>query len=89
MSHLGKGRYLDMLGRNLVIKLRNNRKTQQFYFDYRTRTIKSVQNKGWSFDIKNAGRTNEMQMWNTNSGWFQLFQYQGYYIKNVKNNKVV
>jgi hypothetical protein len=23
-----------------------------------------------SFDIKNAGRTNNMQIWSTNSGWF-------------------
>ena len=70
VSHLGEKRYLDMIGRKLVIKTRNGFKSQIFYFDQRTRTIKSQQNKGWSFDIQNSGRSHNMQMWNTNSGWF-------------------
>jgi hypothetical protein len=30
-----------------------------------------------SWDIKSAGKTNQMQIWSTNSGWFQIFRYQG------------
>ena len=69
-TRLPSGRYLDVLGRNLVIKTPNGRKSQVFWFDQRSLTIKSQQWKGWSFDIQNAGRSNNMHMWNTNSGWF-------------------
>ena len=70
VTHLRSHRYLDMLSRNLVIKTPNGRLTQVFYFDQRSKTIKSQSNRGWSFDIQNAGRSKNMQMWNTNSGWF-------------------
>jgi hypothetical protein len=32
VSELGKKRYLDLIGRNFVIKTRNGRNTQQWYF---------------------------------------------------------
>jgi hypothetical protein len=32
VSGLPKGRYLDFLGRNLVIKMQNGRRSQEFYF---------------------------------------------------------
>jgi hypothetical protein len=41
VSGLDTGRYLDFLGRNLVIKRPNGRNSQLFYFDWKTRTIKS------------------------------------------------
>jgi hypothetical protein len=28
-----------------------------------------------SWDIKNSGKTKDMQIWSTNSGWFQIFFY--------------
>jgi hypothetical protein len=40
-SGLGLGRYLDIIGRNMVIKTPNERRTQFWYFDYKTRTIKN------------------------------------------------
>jgi hypothetical protein len=30
-----------------------------------------------------------MQIWSTNSGWFQVFQLQGEYFVNPTNNKVL
>jgi hypothetical protein len=78
-----------LIGRKLVIKTKNGFNSQIFYFDQVTRTIKSHANKGWSWDIQNAGRTNNLQMWSTNSGWFQLFRYSGYNWVNVKNHKVL
>jgi hypothetical protein len=69
-SGLSSGKYLDILGRNMVIKTRTGRKTQLWYFDQRSRTIKNYQHKGWSWDIHGAGRHTNMQAWNTNSGWW-------------------
>jgi hypothetical protein len=70
VSAMSKGRYLDMINRNLVIKTANGFKSQQFWFDQKSKTIKSQHNKNWSFDIQRAGRSNNLQMWKTNSGWW-------------------
>ena len=70
VSGLPSGKYVDILGRNMVIKTRNGRKTQLWWFDQRSRTIKNYQNRGWSWDIHSAGRSSNMQAWNTNSGWW-------------------
>jgi membrane carboxypeptidase/penicillin-binding protein PbpC len=69
VSMLGRRRYLDILGRDFVIKTPNGRNTQKWYFDQRSLTIKSKSNNQ-SWDIKNSGRTNNMQVWTTNSGWW-------------------
>jgi len=70
-SGLPQGRYLDLVGRSMVIKTpADTRTTQSWYFDWKTKTIKNWKNRGWSFDIHSAGRTNRLQAWNTNSGWW-------------------
>jgi len=69
-TSLSSGRYLDMIARNMVIKTQNGFTSQQWFFDHKTKTIKSWKNKGWSWDIQNAGRSSNMQAYNTNSGWF-------------------
>lgn len=63
-------RYLDILGRNLVIKTPNGRPSQVFWFDQRTKTVKSHWQKGWSFHWSNNGKGKNMQMYNTNSQWW-------------------
>jgi hypothetical protein len=70
VSELNSHRYLDLINnRNMVIKTKNGRSTQVWYFDYRSWTIKTkLNNQSW--DIQNSGRTNNMQIWSTNSGWF-------------------
>jgi len=50
VSGLPTGKYLDFLGRNLVIKTQNGRRSQLYYFHQQTRTIRCRQNN-WSFDI--------------------------------------
>jgi hypothetical protein len=55
VSAMRKHRYLDLIGRNLVTKTPNGRKSQIFWFDYKTKTIKSQQNRGWSFNINGNG----------------------------------
>jgi len=69
ISKMKGGRYLDILGRNLVIKVPNARKSQEFYFHQPSKTIRSRWNN-LSFDIQSSGRSNNMQVWNTNSQWF-------------------
>jgi hypothetical protein len=58
-------------GRNAVLKtLVRNRNTQKFVFDGTTKTIKSWAYRGRSFDIQNAGRSSNLQVWTTNARWF-------------------
>jgi hypothetical protein len=72
----------------MVIKTPNGRKTQIWWFDQQSYTIKTKLNNQ-SFDIKSAGKTNDMQIWSTNSQWFQIFKYDGSHFHNVGNNKVL
>jgi membrane carboxypeptidase/penicillin-binding protein PbpC len=60
---------VDAENRNMVIKRRNGRRTQIWYFHQQSLTIRTRYNNQ-SWDIKNSGKTNEMQIWSTNSGWF-------------------
>jgi S-adenosylmethionine synthetase len=70
VSELKTGRYLDLINnRNMVIKTSNGRKTQQWWFDQKSLTIKTRLNNQ-SFDIVSSGRTNRMQIWSTNAGWW-------------------
>jgi membrane carboxypeptidase/penicillin-binding protein PbpC len=70
VSQLSQNRYLDLINnRNMVIKTRNGRKTQTWYFDQKSLTIKTRYNNQ-SWDIQNSGKTSNMQIWSTNSGWF-------------------
>jgi hypothetical protein len=75
ITQLPSGRYLDLVGRNMVIKTRNGLTSQEWFFDQNTRTIKSMKNKAWSWDVQSAGKSNNMQVYNTNSRWFQLFRW--------------
>jgi hypothetical protein len=70
VSALGQGRYLDLINnRNMVIKTPNGRRTQVWYFHQQSQTIRTRYNNQ-SWDIKSAGRTQDMQIWSTNSGWY-------------------
>jgi hypothetical protein len=75
ISQMKEHRYLDLIGnRNMVIKTQNGRSTQVWYFHQQSLTIRTkLNNQSW--DIKSAGRTRNMQIWSTNSGWFQIFKY--------------
>jgi hypothetical protein len=72
----------------MVIKTANGRRTQVWYFDQVSKTIKTRYNNQ-SWDIKSAGRTRDMQIWSTNARWFQIFQYQNEMFVNPTNNKVI
>lgn len=70
ISGLSSGRYLDLRGRSLVIRKFRGQTSCQWYFDQRTKTIKSVSRSNESWDIANAGRSSNLQVWRTNSGWW-------------------
>jgi len=89
VSQMKEHRYLDLINnRNFVIKTPNGRNTQTWYFHQQSLTIRTRYNNQ-SWDIKSAGRTNQMQIWSTNSGWFQIFRYQGEKFVNIQNRKVL
>jgi len=70
VSELPKHRYLDWINNNMVIKTPNGFDTQKWYFDQKSRTIKNLKQPTKSFDIQNSGRSDNLQIYNTNSGWF-------------------
>jgi hypothetical protein len=72
----------------MVIKTPNGRKTQTWYFHQASLTIRTRYNNQ-SWDIKNAGRTYDMQIWSTNSGWFQIFKYDNKQFINFSDNRVL
>ena len=90
MSRMPMHRVMELVGgRNLVIKrLARTRNTQKFVFDQTSKTIRSVAYKGRSFDIQNAGSSSNLQMWTTNSRWFQLFYLRGNNIVNTRGKYV-
>jgi hypothetical protein len=69
ISTLGRGRYIDYLGRNLVIKIQNGRTSQKWYFHQPSRTVRS-RPTNQSFDIHNSGKSNHMQYYSTSSRWW-------------------
>jgi hypothetical protein len=60
VSEMSSHRYLDLINnRNMVIKTPNARNTQRWYFHQQSLTIRTrLNNQSW--DIKNAGKTNNM-----------------------------
>jgi hypothetical protein len=89
VSQCGEKRYLDVLGNNIVVKTPNEFDSQVWFFDQRTKTIKSSLNKNKSLDIQNSGQTRNLQLWNTNGGWFQRFKFSQNYLKNVQDGRVI
>jgi hypothetical protein len=87
VTQMKSGRYLDVVGSDIVIKTPNGFKTQVWWFDQKSKTIKSESNHSKSFDIANAGRSNNLQLWATNSRWFQVFLYKNEHFVNVRGKK--
>jgi hypothetical protein len=70
VTEMKSHRYLDLINnRNFVIKTPNGRRTQVWYFHQQSLTIRTRYNNQ-SWDITNSGRTNNMQIWSTNSRWW-------------------
>jgi hypothetical protein len=87
ISMCGEKRYIDVVGRNVVVKTPNEFDSQVWYFDQKTKTIMNTLHKNKSLDIQNSGNTNNIQLWSTNGGWFQQFKYSQNYFKNTKDGR--
>jgi hypothetical protein len=59
----------------MLIKTRNGLSSQEWFFDGKTKTIKSMRTKSYSWNIKSSGTSNNMEVYNTYSRWFQLFKW--------------
>ena len=71
VSSMPMRRVLEVVGgRNVVIRRRSNRNTQRWVFDQKSKTIQSFAYRTRSFDIQNAGRSANLQIYYTNSRWF-------------------
>jgi len=70
VSKMASGRYLDMINnKNFVIKVRNGRNTQEWWFDQKSYTIKTKYNSQ-SWNIQSSGGGQKMEIQSTNSQWF-------------------
>jgi membrane carboxypeptidase/penicillin-binding protein PbpC len=68
-SEMRSKRYLDLIGSGFVIKTRNGRKTQQWWFDQKTLTIKTRYNNQ-SWDIQSSGKHANIRISGTNLKWW-------------------
>jgi hypothetical protein len=69
VTNMGEKRYIDFVSKDLVLKTQNGRTSQKWYFHRATRTIKS-RSKNQSIDIKSSGKSDVVQYYSTNSGWW-------------------
>ena len=67
VSEMKAHRYLQILNNDAVIKTPNGQTYQQFYFDQRTRTIRSMANKGYSLSIQSHGRNRDLRWEGSNA----------------------
>ena len=90
ISNLPDGRYIDLIANELVIKTRNGFPSQEWYFDQKSRTIKSWRTKSYAININGNGSTSNplLSITTTRSTWWQLFKLEGDNLKNVKDNRV-
>jgi len=75
VSQLQTGRYLDLIGTNLVLKRRNGFDSQKFFFEQKTQTVKSVMQKDKSWGIQGNGSGKNMEIYTTSGQWFQHFMW--------------
>jgi len=83
MSKLSTGRVIDSLSGGTVT-LENwsrGKASQQFFFDAKTRTIKSMQWKNKSLQISDNGKGHNLTLAKTTARWWQMWYF--------KNNQVV
>jgi hypothetical protein len=70
VTEMNSHRYVDLINnRNMVLKVPNGRNTQVWYFHQQSLSIRTKYNNQ-SWDIKSSGKSNDMQIWSTNSRWW-------------------
>jgi hypothetical protein len=89
VTQMCSGRAIRVNGRNLVLSRKTNSSSMQFFFDQKSRTIKSWSNKERSIDIQSSGASSNLQIWNTNSQWWQTFRFLGETLVSSRGRVVV
>jgi len=69
VSKMTTGRYVDLVGNNLVLKTPNSFKSQIWYFDQKSKTIKN-RRTSYSISIQSSGRGTNLSITSTNSKWW-------------------
>lgn len=69
-TKMSSGRYMDVIDNGIVIKRRNGYKTQKWYFDQKSKTIKSVAYDSKSWSINSSGQNRNMNLYKTTGEWF-------------------
>lgn len=70
ITKMQSGRYMDLVDNGVVVKRRNGLSTQKWYFDDKTKTIKSVAYTGKSMHISPTGSNRDLRIHSTSSKWF-------------------
>jgi hypothetical protein len=71
ISQMGRGRYIDIISSyTMVLKMDNGRNSQRFFFDNKTKTIKSRKSTSYSIEMKNSGKHQDMRIYSTYSRWW-------------------
>jgi hypothetical protein len=70
-SRMPMQRIAERVGSDVRLRrYRNKQLSQQFFFDIKSKTIKSQNSKSWSLEIPNQGRNSQLRMTTTNSRWW-------------------
>lgn len=70
VSLLPDGKYLDIIGTDVVVKTPNGKTTQKWYFDQISNTIKSVGKAGMSLSMQEKGTKGFLEVRETKSQWW-------------------
>jgi hypothetical protein len=71
VSQLGEKRYLDVISSyTVVIKVPNSYNSQKWYFDNKTKTLKSRKSTSYSLEITSAGNNKLARIYSTYSYWY-------------------
>jgi hypothetical protein len=63
---MGSGRYVDLISHHLVLKTPNSFKSQVWYFDNKSKTIKSRRSQ-YSIGIQSSGSASNLAIYRTTS----------------------
>jgi hypothetical protein len=69
VSDMRSRKHLDIIGGKLVIKTRNARNTQNWYFHQQSLTIRNRSNNQ-SIEMESSGRSANLRVYSTNSKWW-------------------
>jgi hypothetical protein len=70
ISQMGSRKYIDLLSNTAVLKRPNGFKSQLWYFDGKTKTIRSRKTTSYSLQIQSSGKSNKIVITSTSSRWW-------------------